>query len=66
MKLPFLVSVPLKVGGILVGIIGVLQTLIENLEIIPYLLDCQKSSEDTEKAGEDEMYFAEAIKKREC
>lgn len=48
------------------GIIGVLQTLIENLEIILYLLESRNSLEGTEKAGVDEMYFAEAIRKRKC
>lgn len=56
--------VPLKVGGILVGTIGVLQTLIEILEIIPSMLGIQNYVDDNKEAEVVNQYFPEAFRKR--
>ena len=42
-----------------------LQTLIENLEIIPYLLDSQHNFDDNKEDIEDGQFFAECLRKRE-
>lgn len=63
--LTFAVFIPLKVGVILLGIFGVLQTLKENLKIIPCLLDNQNNNfDDSKDAEEVGLFFAEDFRKR--